>query len=179
MCRVYRQYTRDVPNILCSIIDVFICRFVNTGTDVFQTPRLWRKACDNRQVLHLQKVQLVPRIPVGYQPQKISAVSYSDWPSRETSCPKRENSNYHNVGEILRVLETFLNFFDEFPMPHLETFHFTFACEARDLEGSTVIGTGGQMLESVKRVLSSLEGVKRLIINELHLDVRDGPRSAW
>ena len=87
----------------------------------------------------------------------------------------RENANYHNLGEVLRVLETFLNFFDEYPMPHLETFHFTFACEARDLEGSTVIGTGGQMLESVKRVLSSLEDIKRLVVNELHLEVRDAP----
>ena len=73
------------------------------------------------------------------------------------------------------MLETFLNFFDEYPMPHLETFHFTFACEARDQHGSTVIGTGGQMLESVKRVLSSLEDLKSLTVNELHLEGRDAP----
>ncbi len=142
--------------------------------DVFQSPRLWRKLVIGRKSFTYQRFNLYR----GYQ-RDISHRKFQLCLSRIGHNVRhviiRENTNYHNLGEILRVLETFLNFFDEYPMPQLETFHFTFACETRDLHGSTVIGTGGQMLESVKRVLSSLQGIKRLTVNELHLEGRDAP----
>ncbi len=85
------------------------------------------------------------------------------------------NPNYHNLGEFLRVLETFLNFFDENPMPELHTFSFTFACEHHDHEGTNIIGTGGQLLDSIQRVLGSMENLEHLTINELHLSPREAP----
>jgi len=53
-------------------------------------------------------------------------------------------SNFYNLHEILRVLATFLEFFEEYPMPYLKGFHLTFACESRTGAEMYVHGTGGK-----------------------------------
>ncbi|KAK3102902.1 hypothetical protein FSP39_014811 [Pinctada imbricata] len=42
--------------------------------------------------------------------------------------------NFYNLFEFLRILSAYLGFFEDFPMPLLNTFHFTFACETRGLQ---------------------------------------------
>ncbi|PVD35792.1 hypothetical protein C0Q70_02756 [Pomacea canaliculata] len=44
-------------------------------------------------------------------------------------------SDYYNLYEFLRVLAAFLAFYNDFPMPLLHTFRFTFACENRGMTG--------------------------------------------
>lgn len=81
-------------------------------------------------------------------------------------------SNYYNLGEFIKVIRYFLEFFDDFSMPCLEEFVFTFACET-GWEDSYVTGTGGQILGELKRLLADLQGLSKLKISNLHLSVCD------
>ena len=61
-------------------------------------------------------------------------------------------SDYYSLYEFLRVLAAFLALHadEDFPMPLLHTFRFTFACESRGMNGVVIIGTGGNILRKVK-----------------------------
>ena len=72
------------------------------------------------------------------------------------------------------MVSCFLEFFDDYPMPLLESVEFTFACESRYGPGDTMIhGTGGQILDELRRLLGDVRGLGRLSVNHLLLDVRD------
>lgn len=81
--------------------------------------------------------------------------------------------NFFNLYEFLNVLSCYLEFFDEFPMPGLHSFKFTFACESRGPAGPYVHGTGGMLLQQLKRLLSSMSCLRSLTINNLLLDPKD------
>lgn len=78
--------------------------------------------------------------------------------------------NFYNLFEFLRILSAYLGFFEEFPMPHLNTFHFTFACETRGMTGAIVHGTGGKILDVLKELLSRMQHLRSLKLNHLLLD---------
>ncbi|KAL5022896.1 hypothetical protein ScPMuIL_002051 [Solemya velum] len=79
-------------------------------------------------------------------------------------------SDFYNLYEFIRVVDSFMGFFEEFPMPMLNTFHFTFACESRGMTGKLVHGTGGKLLEVLKSLLSNMRNMKNLKLNQLLLD---------
>ncbi|ELU04989.1 hypothetical protein CAPTEDRAFT_174873 [Capitella teleta] len=81
--------------------------------------------------------------------------------------------NFFNLYEFLNVLACYLEFFDEFPMSGLQSFKFTFACESRGPSGSTVHGTGGKILQQLKRLIGNMRKVRSLTINNLLLDSKD------
>jgi hypothetical protein len=43
------------------------------------------------------------------------------------------------------------------------------------MTGTIVIGTGGKLLEGVKRLIGNLRGIRSLALNQLLLDVNDVP----
>ena len=82
-------------------------------------------------------------------------------------------SDFYNLYEFLRVLNCFFVFYDHFPMPLLHTFEFTFACEVREISGVSIYGTGGQILDILKAVVSNMQHLKHLQLNDLLLDVNE------
>ncbi|XP_029653369.1 uncharacterized protein LOC115226514 [Octopus sinensis] len=81
--------------------------------------------------------------------------------------------DYFNLYEFLRVLGYFLNFFDNYPMPHLKTFHFTFHCEFWEHSGVSIHGTGGDILDKMKKVIGSMKNMKEIHLANLMLDMKD------
>ena len=78
------------------------------------------------------------------------------------------------VGAALQVVSCFLEFFDDYPMPLLDHVEFTFACESRYGPDETMIhGTGGQILDELRRLLADVRHLGRLSVSHLLLDVSD------
>ncbi|XP_060080964.1 uncharacterized protein LOC132560310 isoform X1 [Ylistrum balloti] len=83
-------------------------------------------------------------------------------------------SDFYNL-LFLGVLSSFLSFFEEFPIPLLHTFQFTFACESRGINGNMVFGTGGQILQELNTLIACIKNLKTLSINQLLLAEEDVP----
>ena len=84
-------------------------------------------------------------------------------------------TDFYNLYEFVKVLEAFIRFFDDYPMPLLKRFEFTFACETREGDESLVFGTGGEMLDELRQLLASFRGLEYLKLNDLLLNERDAP----
>lgn len=78
--------------------------------------------------------------------------------------------DFQHVYEFIRILRAYLGYFDEFPMPLLRTFHFTFTCETRGITGVILHGTGGKMMEELRHLLHNMKLLKDLKLNNLMLD---------
>lgn len=78
--------------------------------------------------------------------------------------------DFQHVYEFIRILRAYLGYFDEFPMPLLRTFHFTFTCETRGITGVILHGTGGKMMEELRHLLRNMKLLKDLKLNNLMLD---------
>ena len=73
-----------------------------------------------------------------------------------------------------QVVSCFLEFFDDYPMPLLEQLEFTFACESRSGPDDTMIhGTGGQILDELRRLLADVRRLGSLSVAHLLLDTHD------
>ncbi|XP_041357832.1 uncharacterized protein LOC121374788 [Gigantopelta aegis] len=81
--------------------------------------------------------------------------------------------NFFDVYEFIRILIQFILHYDEFPLPLLHTFDFTFACEFRGLSGVIIHGTGGKILEILKTLLRNLQNLKHLKLRQLLLDTEE------
>jgi F-box protein 39 len=79
-------------------------------------------------------------------------------------------NDFYSLFEFMRVLSRFLTYFDEFPMPQLQVFQFTFACETRGMAGVIVHGTGGKILDQLEVLLRSMQNLKHLKLNQLLLE---------
>ncbi|XP_013406844.1 uncharacterized protein LOC106171183 [Lingula anatina] len=84
-------------------------------------------------------------------------------------------SDYYNLYAFMTVLSAFLEFYEEYPMPLLHGFHFNFGCENRGFSGITVHGTGGKILEELKRLLGNMKNLEELTLNQLLLDKKEAP----
>ena len=86
-----------------------------------------------------------------------------------------QNPNFHNLYKFINVFGTFLEFFEEYPMPLLKELQFTFACETIDTwtHEPVVLGTGGRLLETLKHLLGNLKGIEKLVFNHLLLEGKD------
>lgn len=83
--------------------------------------------------------------------------------------------NFYHLYDFMNAFSSYIEYSGEYPMESLEHFKFTFACESRSYSGSEVIGTGGQILEALKRLLGFLQHLRSLTLNNLLLDVDDAP----
>ncbi|KAK3612625.1 hypothetical protein CHS0354_042135 [Potamilus streckersoni] len=78
--------------------------------------------------------------------------------------------DFYSLHVFLSILDSFL---EMKPLPVLNTFHFTFACESRSHAGKNVFGTGGKILEEITSLISRIKGLKNLTLRQLLLDVCD------
>ncbi|XP_062566450.1 uncharacterized protein LOC134228773 [Saccostrea cucullata] len=167
----------DLPDILLE--DIFTLlepRYRHEASQVcrrwyetFYAPRVWEHFMLKGNILTKRRYSIFK----GYQ--------------RET-CPRKTQICLHRVGylfkkititpihdfqhvyEFIRILRAFLGYFDEFPMPLLHTFHFTFTCETRGITGVILHGTGGKMMEELRHLLQNMKLLKDLKLNNLMLD---------
>ena len=81
-------------------------------------------------------------------------------------------SDYFNLCEFMRILAWYLEYqanHELVGMPLLHTFDFTFKCFTRENNDLNVHGTGGQILEMIKELLSRMGNLKHLKVNQLML----------
>lgn len=81
-------------------------------------------------------------------------------------------TNFFNLYEFINMLSSFAEFFDENPLRFVHTLHFTFACHLieGDVAHDIVFGTGGKLLQALKRLMGNLKGLRHLTLNELLLE---------
>ncbi|GAB1607943.1 uncharacterized protein LOC115226514 [Argonauta hians] len=138
----------------------------------FYTPKVWENFVLNDRSFTRKKFNLY----LGYQQE-------SD-PRKVQLCLSRVGSlfksivippikDYFNLYEFLRILGYFLNYFDDYPMPLLRTFRFTFHCEFWDHSGVSIHGTGGDILDKTKNVIGSMKNMKEIYLANLMLDLKD------
>lgn len=141
--------------------------------EIFFSPRLWQHlTLDERSFTRRRYIPYK-----GYQYEinhrrlqvYLGAVGHNS--RRITFAPI---SNFYNLYTFLEILSCFLEFFDDYPMPCLEQFDFTFACESRGVD-TFITGTGGQILAELKKLLGNLRGLAKLKVNHLLLDLSDAP----
>ena len=142
---------------------------ISVSLQVFLSPRVWR-------CLTLSSTSFTNRrfnMDLGYQRE----ISHH----RVQMCMSKVGRNvrtmtilpftdFFNLGGFLNVMASFLSFFNEYPMPNLRTFNFTFACEIRAGHEVMIIGTGGQLLKELKLLLSRLQSLEKFKLNHLLLD---------
>ncbi|XP_064625453.1 uncharacterized protein LOC135486532 [Lineus longissimus] len=81
--------------------------------------------------------------------------------------------DYYNLYEFMTVLDTYLTFFPDNPMPLLKTFDFTFYCENKGPAGSFVYGTGGNIFRKLKVLISHMPYLTNLKLQNVLLSLAD------
>ncbi|GIY85740.1 f-box domain-containing protein [Caerostris darwini] len=79
--------------------------------------------------------------------------------------------NFHNLYEFMTILSYFCENFENLHM--IRTFDFTFGCELSPevaQDRNKVFGTGGKLLEALKRLMDDLKGLRRLSLQDLLLE---------
>jgi F-box protein 39 len=82
-------------------------------------------------------------------------------------------SDYYNLYEFMTVLDTYLTFFPDNPMPLVKSFEFTFYCESRGSAGSFIYGTGGNILQKLKELMSHMPCLIHLKLQNILLSFTD------
>ncbi|GFO36642.1 hypothetical protein PoB_006314700 [Plakobranchus ocellatus] len=144
--------------------------------DLFYSPRVWETFILLERTLTKKRFNFYK----GYQRELC--------PGKTQLCFRRVGSffkrivvtpitDYFNLYEFMRVLAAFLQFREdhgESAMPLLHTFDFTFACATRADEGVIIHGTGGQILEMIKQLLTRMKGsLRHLKLDQLLLDTSE------
>lgn len=146
--------------------------------DLFYSPRVWETFILLERTLTKKRFNLYK----GYQREIC--------PGKTQLCFRRVGSffkrivvtpitDYFNLYEFLRILASFLQVREdsgESAMPLLHTFDFTFACATRG-DGEIIIhGTGGQILEMIKELLTRMKGsLRHMKLNQLLLETSEVP----
>lgn len=82
--------------------------------------------------------------------------------------------NFFNLYEFIKMLYQFAEYFDENPLAEVQSFQFSFACHLTESGVQEyVFGTGGRLLDSLKRLMSNLPGLKHLSLQNLLLDSQE------
>ncbi|GIX88125.1 f-box domain-containing protein [Caerostris extrusa] len=79
--------------------------------------------------------------------------------------------NFYNLYEFMTILSYFCENFESLHM--IRTFDFTFGCELSPevaQDRNKVFGTGGKLLEALKRLMDDLKGLRRLSLQDLLLE---------
>ena len=170
----------DLPEILLEEIYTYltpkerhlasqVCATWYTG---FYSPRVWETFVLEKRTLTRRRFNFFKGIQRELCPRKTQMCLYQVGRYFKKIHIK-PLSDYYNLYEFLRILQAFLVFFDEYPMPLLKTFHYTFSCESYDISGRQTHGTGGKMLEGLKSLLEALQGIRFLTLNQLLLSTED------
>ena len=78
---------------------------------------------------------------------------------------------------FVQVFSCYFEFFDEFPMPNLDRLDFYFAAESSSDPERSVVGTGGQILNELRRTLSNIRcDLRTLTLNDLLLTATDASK---
>lgn len=84
-------------------------------------------------------------------------------------------ANFFNLYEFMVIMAYFGE--RNGALRHLRSFDFTFACHLLDTEQQrpheNVFGTGGKLLEALKRLMRSFSGLRHLSLTDLLLDPRE------
>ncbi|RUS85133.1 hypothetical protein EGW08_007097 [Elysia chlorotica] len=146
--------------------------------DLFYSPRVWETFILLERTLTKKRFNLYK----GYQRELC--------PGKTQICFRRVGSffkrivvtpitDYFNLYEFLRILASFLQSREdqgEPAMPLLHTFDFTFACATRADGGVIIHGTGGQILEMIKELLTRMkDSLRHLKLNQLLLESSEVP----
>ncbi|XP_013785911.1 uncharacterized protein LOC106469936 [Limulus polyphemus] len=80
--------------------------------------------------------------------------------------------NFFNLYEFMNMLSFFCEYFDENPLGHIHTLDFSFACHLATERSAQecVFGTGGKLLQALKRLMKNLTGLRRISLRDLLLD---------
>ncbi|XP_076092508.1 uncharacterized protein LOC143063935 [Mytilus galloprovincialis] len=140
----------------------------STWYAAFYSPRVWETFVLEKKSLTRRRFNFFKGIQRELCPRKTQMCLYQvgRYFKKMNIMPSIE---YFNVYEFLRILQAFLSFYEDYPMPLLKTFHFIFACESFDISGRQIHGTGGKMLEGLKSLMEALRGVKYFTVNQLML----------
>ena len=80
--------------------------------------------------------------------------------------------NFFNLYEFMTILSYFCENFEELHL--IKTFDFTFSCEfsAENYHGyeDKIFGTGGKLLQALKKLMDDLAGLKHLSMRDLLLE---------
>ena len=80
--------------------------------------------------------------------------------------------NLHNICAFQRIMTKWCDVYGD--LPDIETFGYTFPCDfARKNNEIDIYGTGGAILEDMKKLLYKLPGLRRLELHDLELDGHD------
>lgn len=144
--------------------------------EMFHSPRVWRELVVTEKTFTYSRFNLYK----GYQ-LEVSTHKVQNCLARVGENFRhiiiRPNPNFHNLYNVLSVLASFLVYFEEYPMPLLKRFEFTFACETMDVwsHEMVVLGTGGRLLEELKKLIGSTKELKEIVINNLLLESKETP----
>lgn len=144
---------------------------------MFDSPRPWRKFVMTENSFRTRRFNLFSGFEMGFSHNSFQSFlgCVGRYIRHLTVLPL---NNFHTLGKFLHILDAFIGFFDEYPMPSLESFSFTLACETRGVPGwdePIINGTGGQILNSLKSVIGQLQNLDSLTLNQLLLDSQDAP----
>ena len=141
---------------------------------IFFSPRIWRTLEITETTFTYRKYNIFGyELLLSHERVQLYLTRVGEYTRRIVVHP---TFNFHNLYEFYTILAAFLEFFQEYPMPHLEVFEFTFACESRiPVVGPVVLGTGGQFLEKLTHLLGVMKNLKRLVLNYLLLESTDVP----
>lgn len=78
-------------------------------------------------------------------------------------------TNYFNLYEFMNIMENYSEHYENNPLLYLHTFDFTFGCNPTDNHNflahySEVLGTGGKILQCLRRLLNQLVGMLKVIL---------------
>lgn len=81
-------------------------------------------------------------------------------------------SNFFNLYEFMNMLSAFSEFFDENPLAKVYHLDFSFACHLAtgDAAQDLIFGTGGKLLQALKRLMRNLTGLRFLALRNLLLE---------
>lgn len=142
--------------------------------DLFYSPRIWENFVFKELTLTRKRFNMFRgyQYELSHHKAQMCLARVGHYFRQITIEPVQD---YYNLYGFLTVLAAFLEFFEEYPMPLLESFHFEFCCETRGLSGQIVHGTGGKILDELKRLLNNLRSLESLTLNQLLLDTKEAP----
>ena len=149
-------------------------RVCKRWNDVFYSPRLWHNVSIHQNMFLHTKMH-----PLHGCIKEISKYQVQNCLHKIGSFIRtlelKPMTDFYRLFEFIFVMNVYIEYYAEeyYPMELLENFKFVFGCESYDYSGSTVIGTGGKLLDEVNRLLGNLQELHYLSLSDLLLETKD------